>query len=48
VLPLLESGEVRPIVDRIYPIQEAEAAHQYLREGQHFGKIVLTWHTSNL
>jgi NADPH:quinone reductase len=47
VLPLLGSGEVRPIVDRIYPIQEVEAAHQYLRQRQHFGKIVLTWHTSN-
>jgi NADPH:quinone reductase len=47
VLPLLASGKVRPIVDRIYPVRDVEAAHQYLREGRHFGKIVLTWHTSN-
>lgn len=41
--PLFESGEVRAIVDRTFPIEKAEEAHQYLREGRHFGKIVLTW-----
>jgi putative PIG3 family NAD(P)H quinone oxidoreductase len=45
VLPLLASGKVRPIVDRIFSVQEAEAAHQWMRDGHHFGKIVLTWHT---
>jgi len=43
VLPLLESGRVRPVIDRIFPISEVEGAHRYLREGKHFGKIVLTW-----
>ena len=43
VLPLLESAKVRPVIDRVYPIGQAEEAHQYLREGEHFGKIVLTW-----
>ena len=45
VLPLLASGKVRPVVDRIFPVQEAEAAHQWMRDGRHFGKIVLTWQT---
>jgi putative PIG3 family NAD(P)H quinone oxidoreductase len=45
VLPLLASGTVRPIVDRVFSIQEAEAAHMWMRDGRHFGKIVLTWHT---
>jgi putative PIG3 family NAD(P)H quinone oxidoreductase len=43
VLPLLRSGRVKPIVDRIFSIREAEDAHQYLAKGEHFGKIVLTW-----
>jgi NADPH:quinone reductase len=43
VLPLLASGTVRSIVDRIYPIAEAEDAHQRLLASLHFGKIVLTW-----
>lgn len=44
--PLLKSGRVRPIIDKIYPIHEVERAHQYLREGKHFGKVVLTWQTA--
>lgn len=43
VLPLLASGKVRPVIDRTYPIGAAEEAHQYMREGHHFGKIVLVW-----
>ncbi len=43
VLPLLESGRVRPIIDRVFPIQSAEEAHQYMKENRHFGKIVLAW-----
>jgi len=43
VLPLLRSGRVKPIVDRVFPIEEAEKAHQYIKQGEHFGKAVLTW-----
>ena len=41
--PLLESGKVRPIIDRVYPIEAVEEAHQYMKENRHFGKIVLRW-----
>ncbi len=43
VLPLLASGEVRPIIDRIFSIEDVEQAHQYLKKSEHFGKVVLTW-----
>jgi putative PIG3 family NAD(P)H quinone oxidoreductase len=43
VVPLLEAGKVRPIIDRIFPIRQAEEAHLYLKAGEHFGKVVLTW-----
>lgn len=43
VLPLLDSGAVRPVIDRVYPIRAVEDAHRYLRDGSHFGKVVLVW-----
>ena len=43
VLPLLEAGKVKPIIDRVFPIREVEAAHLYMKAGEHFGKVVLTW-----
>ena len=35
------SGELRPIVDRTFPLSEAAAAQRYLEEGKQFGKVVL-------
>ena len=43
VLPLLSRRTVKPIVDRIFPMAEVEAAHNYLKQGGQFGKVVLTW-----
>jgi putative PIG3 family NAD(P)H quinone oxidoreductase len=39
--PLLESGAIRPVIDTVFPIQEAEAAHQYLADYKNIGKAVL-------
>lgn len=41
VLPLLASGRVRPIVDRVYPLEEIAQAHTYMESNASFGKIVL-------
>ena len=38
---LVASGRARPIVDRVFPLEEAAAAHQYLESGKQFGKVVL-------
>ena len=35
------SGELRPVVDRTFPLSEAAAAQRYLEEGKQFGKVVL-------
>ena len=43
VQPLLEVGTVRPIIDRIYPMEAVEDAHRHMKENRHFGKIVLRW-----
>ncbi len=42
VWPWLERGQVKPLVDRTFPLVEAAAAHAYLEAGAHIGKIVLT------
>jgi putative PIG3 family NAD(P)H quinone oxidoreductase len=41
VWPLLESGAVKPVIDRVFPLTEAAEAHRYMESGSHIGKIVL-------
>jgi NADPH:quinone reductase-like Zn-dependent oxidoreductase len=41
VLPLLERGDVQPIVDRVIPLEQIREAHALLESNQTFGKIVL-------
>jgi NADPH2:quinone reductase len=42
VWPLFESGRVRPVVYRTFPLTEAAAAHRLMESSEHVGKIVLT------
>ncbi len=42
IWPKVESGEIRPTIDRVYPITQAEEAQQRMAEGKNVGKIVLT------
>jgi putative PIG3 family NAD(P)H quinone oxidoreductase len=39
--PVIESGEVAPVIDRVLPITEAEAAHALLRRNENIGKVAL-------
>ncbi|MBS3932779.1 MAG: NAD(P)H-quinone oxidoreductase [Truepera sp.] len=39
--PAIESGEVVPVIDRVLPIAEAEAAHALLQRNETIGKVVL-------
>ncbi|WP_326544797.1 NAD(P)H-quinone oxidoreductase [Mycolicibacterium sp. ND9-15] len=41
VWPLVESGQVRPIIGAEYPVQEAGAAHELLQSGDVSGKVLL-------
>jgi len=41
VWPLIARGKIRPVIDKSYALAEAQAAHDYLEAGKHFGKIVL-------
>jgi zinc-binding alcohol dehydrogenase/oxidoreductase len=39
---LVASGRARPVVDRVFPLAEARAAHEYLEAGEQVGKVVLS------
>ena len=39
---LLESGELRPVLDRVYPLEAVVEAHSYVERGHKQGNVVLT------
>jgi NADPH:quinone reductase-like Zn-dependent oxidoreductase len=39
--PLFTNGQLRPVVDSAFPIQQAADAHRLMESGRHTGKIVL-------
>ncbi len=41
VLPLLASGKVKPIIERVYALQEIAAAHEAMSENKNFGKLIV-------
>jgi NADPH:quinone reductase-like Zn-dependent oxidoreductase len=41
VVPYLRTGQLRPVVDRVYPLSEIRAAVQRMLDREQFGKIVL-------
>jgi putative PIG3 family NAD(P)H quinone oxidoreductase len=41
VVPLLASGRVRPVIDKIYSLEDVRAAHERMESNASFGKIVL-------
>jgi NADPH:quinone reductase-like Zn-dependent oxidoreductase len=41
IVRLLGQGQLRPIVDRVYPLTEARAAYERLARGQQLGKVVV-------
>ena len=39
--PALADGRIRPIVDRVLPLEQAAEAHRLVERSEHFGKVVL-------
>ncbi|MDX6476808.1 MAG: hypothetical protein QOH95_2319 [Gaiellaceae bacterium] len=39
---LIAAGKAKPVVDKVFPLAEARAAHERLEAGQQLGKIVLS------
>ena len=41
VLRHVFAGDLKPVVDRVFPLSELRAAHEYLEASQMFGKVVV-------
>jgi zinc-binding alcohol dehydrogenase/oxidoreductase len=41
LLRMVDAGVWQPVIDSLWPLAEAEAAHDRMKSGQHFGKLVL-------
>jgi len=41
VMPLVASGQVRAVVDRVLPLERAGEAHELTQSNATFGKVVL-------
>ena len=39
--PLMEAGVIVPVVDTVFPMEQAQAAHEYVREDRNTGKVIL-------
>lgn len=39
--PAIVNGEMKPIIDSVFPLRDAAGAHRYMEENRNFGKIVL-------
>ena len=38
----LEVSHIKPVIDHVYPFEEAKDAFRYMESAGHFGKIVIT------
>jgi len=41
IWPLLKSGEIKPIIYKVFPADQAAVAHRLMESSEHIGKIVL-------
>jgi NADPH:quinone reductase len=41
VWPLLEKGKVAPVIERVFPLEQAAEAHRLMESSTHIGKIML-------
>lgn len=41
LVPLIEDGKIKPVIDRVFPLAETAEAHRYLETGRARGKVVI-------
>lgn len=42
IWPLIEKGEISPLIDKVFTLEEVVEAHRLMESSSHIGKIVLT------
>ncbi len=43
ILPHLNSGAIKPVIDQVFDMSAVVQAHEYMASNQHVGKLVLQW-----
>lgn len=41
MLDVYASHQIHPVIDRVFDFDEAKSALQYVKDGKHFGKVVI-------
>ncbi len=43
LLPFFSSGDMKPVIDRVFPPEEAAVAHEVMGSNENFGKLLIQW-----